>query len=101
MFGSQIGVFMDGFANQIFQQAVKDLKAERARLVPNYQPPDPIPERREVIERLLEHQRIVYRQPAKAYDLVEECLIRLGVTNRELLANLEGVDDGAALPCRR
>lgn len=46
-----------------------------------------------IVGLLMEHQRIVLQRPAEAWDLVEDVLIRLGVSNAELLANLEGPKD--------
>lgn len=45
-----------------------------------------------IVSALLEHQRIIYQKTAEAYDLVETVLIVLGVSNKELLANLERKD---------
>lgn len=77
-------------ADSIFQAAVADLRRR-------YPQPHRIeigPEVRElIIARLLEHQLVVYAEPAKCYDLVEDCLIALGVTNAELLANLQRADE--------
>lgn len=46
-----------------------------------------------IVRLLMEHQRIVLQRPAEAWDLVEDVLIRLGVSNAELLTNLEGPKD--------
>jgi len=46
-----------------------------------------------IVEALLEHQRIaLHPQPGHCYDLVESALLALGVSNAELLANLQRED---------
>lgn len=85
-------------ADSIFKTAVLQAKAERDRIVAHvYNPREVTPIIRDmretarslgIVDALLEHQRVVYAEPATCYDLVEECLIALGVTNAELLANL-------------
>jgi len=42
----------------------------------------------QIVDLLLEHQRLINHYPAHCYNLVEEVLIRLGVSNTELLRNL-------------
>jgi hypothetical protein len=41
-----------------------------------------------IVDALLEHQRIAWRYPERAYDLVEFALITLGVSPAALAANL-------------
>lgn len=89
-------------ADSIFQTAVVHLKAERDRIVAKaYKPRVVTPIVRDmqttarelgIVSALLEHQRVVFAEPAKCYDLVEDCLLSLGVTNAELLSNLQLAD---------
>jgi len=97
---------METFADSIFHTAARQAKAHRDQVLkdkrehairPKVETPivrDMRTTARElgIVDALKRHQRRVYASSAEAYDLVEECLIALGVSNGELLGNLQRKD---------
>jgi len=93
-------------ADSIFQSAVNQAKTYRDNVLNAKQehairPKEETPIIRDmrttarelgIVDALKRHQRLVYTRSGEAYDLVEECLIALGVSSRELLDNLERKD---------